>query len=90
MISAAGYNAAHELAKAKIPTALVSRERMFDDQQARAERFARAGHAIVLNDTSADSLRQAMTALRALRCPGLPPDGARMAAREILTLVEGA
>ncbi len=82
-ISTAGYNSAHELAKARIPTALLARERMFDDQAARAERFARAGLAVVLEDPSTESLADALRALGDLRCPGLPPGGADDAASAI-------
>lgn len=89
-ISAAGYNSAHELAKAKIPTAFFARERMFDDQAGRADRFATIGHATVLTDTSREAITRALSALRELRCPGLPLGGADAAAREILTLVEAS
>jgi predicted glycosyltransferase len=89
-ISAAGYNSAHELAKAKIPTAFLARERMFDDQAGRAERFARAGHAAVLVDTSREAIEQALAQIRKLSCPGLIPGGADAAAREILMMIEAA
>ncbi len=48
--SAAGYNTAHELAKARIPTVFFARPRPFDDQAARAERFAARGLATTLTD----------------------------------------
>jgi predicted glycosyltransferase len=89
-ISAAGYNSAHELAKAKIPTAFLARERMFDDQAGRAERFTSAGHATVLTDTSREAIARALGSLRDLRCPGLTLGGADATAREILAMVEAA
>jgi predicted glycosyltransferase len=39
----AGYNAAHELVTARVPAALFAQPRAFDDQAARAGRFAAAG-----------------------------------------------
>ncbi|HMG52949.1 MAG TPA: hypothetical protein VK601_05700, partial [Kofleriaceae bacterium] len=49
----AGYNTAHELARARVPAALFAQPRPFDDQAARAARFAAAGFARVFAPAAA-------------------------------------
>lgn len=82
-IAAAGYNTAHELAAAGVPALLFARPRPFDDQRARANRFAAAGlaYAIERDQDLADGVEWAMTARPALRC-----DGARDAAHTLLAV----
>jgi UDP-N-acetylglucosamine--N-acetylmuramyl-(pentapeptide) pyrophosphoryl-undecaprenol N-acetylglucosamine transferase len=63
-IAPAGYNTAHELAKAGVPTALFAQPRPFDDQSGRAARFSAASLAC------ARSLRRAGRP----RCAGLDGD----------------
>lgn len=53
-VSCAGYNSAHELAKAGVPTLLVPRARPFDDQEGRSSRFARLGIARVFDEAKVD------------------------------------
>jgi UDP-N-acetylglucosamine--N-acetylmuramyl-(pentapeptide) pyrophosphoryl-undecaprenol N-acetylglucosamine transferase len=69
-IAPAGYNTAHELAKAGVPSALFARARPFDDQLERARRFATAGLAVVLSDLGDESLRWAMAWASS---PNFPP-----------------
>src|SRR5262245_10942621 len=56
----AGYNMAHELAKARVPAALFAQPRAFDDQAARAGRFAAAGFARALGTTTDDAIAGAL------------------------------
>lgn len=58
--AAAGYNTAHELAKANVPAALYACPRDFDDQAARAARFASASLAFHLERFDDDALRSAL------------------------------
>jgi hypothetical protein len=46
-VSAVGFNTAHELMSAQVPTLFVPQEKVADDQSARAHRFAEAGAARV-------------------------------------------
>ncbi len=48
-ISAAGFNSAHELLHAGVPTAFVAQRKIADDQHARAESFARRGAALAVD-----------------------------------------
>lgn len=81
--AAAGYNTAHELAKAKVPTVFFARPRPFDDQAARASRFAARGMALVTDD-----LDEGLAYLRARRPhEGIPSGGAARAVDAILELV---
>lgn len=84
----AGYNTAHELAKARIPAALYAQSRPFDDQRERAERFAAAGFAVALGDDTSDIARalEWMSRDYAPRAT-IEPEGARRAAEGILALV---
>lgn len=88
-IAAAGYNTAHELAKAGVPTVLYAQDRPFDDQAARAHRFAEAGLAVELGEPTAEGLRVAIE--RACALGPHPPvsGGAEAAARAVWGLVRG-
>ena len=63
--SAAGYNTAHELAKAGVPAALFAEPRPFDDQAARAARFAAASLAVELRDFDDVAVASALAWMRA-------------------------
>lgn len=83
--AAAGYNTAHELAKARMPTVFFARPRPFDDQASRASRFASHGLALVTDDVDAG-----LAFLRASRPhAGIPGGGAARAIDAILELVGG-
>jgi predicted glycosyltransferase len=84
----AGYNLAHELAKAGVPAALFAMPRPFDDQEARARRFAEAGLAYALA-APAEAPAALAWMLSAPR-PSLPAGGADRAAEALLALVSGA
>jgi predicted glycosyltransferase len=88
-VAAAGYNTAHELAKAAVPTVLFARERPYDDQAARARRFADAGLAAELGELTAEGLREAVGRARALKPTPPAAGGAQAAARAIWSLVRG-
>lgn len=82
--AAAGYNTAHELAAAGVPAALYACARAFDDQAARARRFASAGLAHPLDGIDDEALRDALTWLQTARPPRLDVTGADRAADAIL------
>lgn len=84
--TAAGYNTAHELAKAGVPSALFAQPRPFDDQAARAERFARAGLARVLSSADDDAVAEALCWMAASSRPTLEAGGADRAADALLDL----
>ena len=91
-LSAAGYNAVHELLHHGVPTAFVPVAKGIDDQKARVARAVAAGAALRADAaTLADALRRLTDAptraglarpARAL----VPPGGAEAAARAILSL----
>jgi len=86
-IAAAGYNTAHELAHAGVPAVLYACPRPFDDQAARARRFAEQGLAFALEDDA--GLPAALAWLRAPRpdrACALRADGAPRAADALLDL----
>lgn len=85
--SAAGYNTAHELVKAGIPSALFAMPRPFDDQAARVQRFSRASLAFALERFDEDALREATAWMGTAPRVGLPSGGADEAARALLDLV---
>ena len=87
--SPAGYNSAHELAKARVPAALFAQPRPFDDQTGRAARFARAGFARVLDRFDADAIAAALAWMTTARCPEIAAGGADRAADALLDLVTG-
>ncbi|HEU4726928.1 MAG TPA: hypothetical protein VFT22_03540 [Kofleriaceae bacterium] len=74
----AGYNTAHELARARVPAALFARPRPFDDQAGRAARFAAAGFARVL--ASVPEAEQARPAPEAHQAQGAPEPTSAIAA----------
>ncbi len=86
-IAPAGYNLAHELAKAGVPTALFAMPRPFDDQAGRAARFEQAGlgRALTLIDDAHVAAAVAWMA-RAER-PSIAPGGAERAAEALLDLL---
>lgn len=86
----AGYNLAHELAKASVPAALFAMPRPFDDQEARARRFAEAGIARALSSLAPAELGAALAWMESAPRPSLPAGGAERAAEALLTLVSGA
>jgi predicted glycosyltransferase len=86
-IAAAGYNTAHELALAGVPALLFAQPRTYDDQEARALRFERAGLAVVLRATDDASVAAGLDRLARLQRRPLTGGGALSAAREILQLV---
>lgn len=88
-IAPAGYNLAHELAKARLPLALFSMSRPYDDQSTRAARFEGAGLARALPDLSDQHLRSALDWMKHGSCPGIPAGGADAAAEALLRLVMG-
>ncbi len=83
-IAPAGYNTAHELAKAAVPTALFAQPRPFDDQSARARRFADASLALALERIDAASLEQALAWMTTASIGAVEPGGADRAADAIL------
>jgi predicted glycosyltransferase len=83
--AAAGYNTAHELAKARVPAALFAQPRPFDDQAARAARFAALGLARVFDGDIAGALAW----MRSARVQGLEAGGADRAAEILLDLATG-
>jgi predicted glycosyltransferase len=87
--AAAGYNTAHELARARVPAALFAQPRPFDDQAARAARLAAAGFACVLASTSDEAVAGALAWMATARVPELEPGGADRAAEALLDLATG-
>jgi predicted glycosyltransferase len=87
----AGYNLAHELAKAGVPAALFARPRPFDDQAARAARFAAAGYACALAGERDDdaAIAAALAWMATARLPAMPAGGADRAADALIELVTG-
>jgi predicted glycosyltransferase len=86
----AGYNMSHELAKEGVPAALFSRPRPFDDQAARAARFAEASLAWKLDHFDDAAIGEALAWMKAAPRPALEPGGADHAADVLLDLVTGA
>ncbi len=83
----AGYNTAHELAAARVPAALFARPRPFDDQAARAARFATAGFACVLDRLDDAAITAALAWMVDAPRPALAVGGADRAAEVLLDLV---
>jgi UDP-N-acetylglucosamine--N-acetylmuramyl-(pentapeptide) pyrophosphoryl-undecaprenol N-acetylglucosamine transferase len=87
----AGYNTAHELAKAGIPAALFALPRPFDDQAGRAARFARAGLGYELRRFDDEAIAAAIAWTASPRAPapgpGIEACGADRAADALLDLV---
>jgi predicted glycosyltransferase len=87
--AAAGYNTAHELAKAGVPAALFAQPRPFDDQAARAARFERAGLARALERFEDDAIGAALAWMEVAPRPSLEAGGADRAADALLDLATG-
>lgn len=87
--AAAGYNTAHELARAGVPAALFASPRAFDDQAARARRFEDAGLAFALESDDDDAIAHALERIAKAPRPTLVTDGADAAADAILDLATG-
>jgi predicted glycosyltransferase len=85
----AGYNTAHELAKARVPAALFAQPRPFDDQAERAARFAAAGFACTLASMTDDAIAGALAWMLTARVPELEAGGADRAADALLDLATG-
>ena len=85
----AGYNTAHELAKARVPAALFARPRPFDDQAGRAARLVAAGFARALAAFTDDAIAGALAWMASARVPELAGDGADRAAEALLDLATG-
>jgi UDP-N-acetylglucosamine--N-acetylmuramyl-(pentapeptide) pyrophosphoryl-undecaprenol N-acetylglucosamine transferase len=85
----AGYNTAHELAKARVPAALFAQGRPFDDQAGRAMRFAAAGFAVRLVDAGDEAIASALAWMAAARLPTLEAGGADRAAEALVDLATG-
>lgn len=84
VFAAAGYNTAHELAKANVPCALYACPRAFDDQAARAARFAAAGLAFHLERQDDAAVRAALRWMTSTRPAGAFGNGADRAADVLL------
>jgi len=85
----AGYNTAHELAKARVPAALFAQPRPFDDQAGRAARFAGAGFACTLASATDEAIARALAWMQTARVPELEAGGADRAAEGLIDLVTG-
>lgn len=86
-IAAAGYNTAHELARAGVPAALFASPRSFDDQANRAKRFEREGLAMALEREDDDAIARALAWMAAASRKTLATNGADVAADALLDLV---
>jgi predicted glycosyltransferase len=86
-VAPAGYNLAHELAKAGVPTALFAMPRPFDDQAGRAARFEAAGLALALPSLDDDALASALGWMERAPRPSIPAGGAERAAEALIDLV---
>jgi hypothetical protein len=96
-VSAAGYNAVHELLPARIPTVLVPSARMTDDQDGRARYLAAGGFALRAETDAASAVASAVRQLLdpavrlslAERCSALArPSGAAAAAAALVDLAD--
>jgi UDP-N-acetylglucosamine--N-acetylmuramyl-(pentapeptide) pyrophosphoryl-undecaprenol N-acetylglucosamine transferase len=86
-IAPAGYNLAHELAKAGVPLALFALPRPFDDQAGRAARFEEAGIGRALANTDDDAVIAAVAWMQRAPRPSIAAGGANFAADALLELV---
>ncbi len=87
-VISAGYNSAHECASVGLPAVLYGRERAFDDQLARAARFAAAGFGVVASGPQ--DVAEALPRALSLAPPPLACDGAARSAAALLDLVGAA
>jgi predicted glycosyltransferase len=85
-VAAAGYNLAHELAKAGVPAALFSQPRPFDDQAGRSARFAAAGLARALRSIDDRAIAEAIAWMERAPRPSIEAGGADRAADALLEL----
>jgi predicted glycosyltransferase len=85
----AGYNTAHELAKAGVPSALFAQPRPFDDQAARAARFAEAGLARAIDRSDDRAIAAALDWMQNASKPSVEAGGADRAADAVLDLATG-
>jgi predicted glycosyltransferase len=85
--SSAGYNTAHELAKARVPAALFAQARPFDDQKARVQRFEQASLARAQASFEVDAVAAALGWMQHANIGKIAPGGADRAADAILDLV---
>lgn len=83
----AGYNTAHELVKAAVPTALFALPRPYDDQAGRVARFASAGLAHALVSFDDDAIAAALSWMSTAPRRSLEAGGADRAADALLDLV---
>lgn len=94
-VSAAGYNAVHELLAARVPTLLVpSTNHLTDDQPTRARGAAAQGAALTVTDTIGASVDRLLddsrrAELRAAAAALPAATGGRDVAEQIATLAEG-
>ncbi len=86
----AGYNTAHELAVAGVAAALYAQPRTYDDQAARAARFAELGLATVLATDDDDAIASALRWMERAPRPRIEAGGAERAADALLDLVTGS
>jgi predicted glycosyltransferase len=86
-IAPAGYNLAHELAKAGVPLALFAMPRPYDDQEGRAARFAAAGLARFLTKIDDAGVADAVAWMEQAPRPQIAGGGADRAADALLQLV---
>ncbi len=90
-VAPAGYNLAHELAKAGLPLALFAMPRPFDDQAGRAARFEAAGLAYDLSSAGDAGVAAAVAWMATAPRPSIAAGGAERAAGALLQLArEGA
>jgi UDP:flavonoid glycosyltransferase YjiC (YdhE family) len=81
-VSAAGYNAFHELFAAGVPTLWVPRPRELDDQRARAAWAAGAGAGLAWDESSGEKLERAIESL-------IDPGGREWITNRLATIVVG-
>jgi len=86
-IAPAGYNLAHELAKAGLPLALFALPRPFDDQAGRAARFEKAGIGRVLANTDDAAVTAVVAWMEKAPRPSLAAGGADSAAEALVQLI---
>ncbi len=86
-VAPAGYNVAHELAKAGVPAALFAMPRPFDDQAGRAARFEAAGIGRALPAIDDAGVAAAVAWMAVAPRPSIAPGGADRAAEALLDLV---
>lgn len=85
----AGYNTAHELAKAGVVTALFAQPRPFDDQAARAARFASSSLAMAIDAFDDGAIDSALAWMKTAPRPAIEAGGADRAADALIELVMG-